>query len=79
MMIMLRVATHADYDKWGIEILVKFRDSEPLQVLTDTRQSGGVGYVSNIQERAISTMLYLISLQELCQSPFRVVDEINQG
>jgi chromosome segregation ATPase len=27
----------------------------------------------------VSTMLYLIALQELSKSPFRVVDEINQG
>ncbi|KAK6094674.1 Structural maintenance of chromosomes protein 5 [Batrachochytrium dendrobatidis] len=30
-------------------------------------------------ERSVSTMLYLIALQHLSQSPFRVVDEINQG
>jgi chromosome segregation ATPase len=60
-----------DYSKWGIEILVKFRDAEALQVLTAHRQSGG--------ERSVSTMLYLIALQSLSKSPFRVVDEINQG
>ena len=27
----------------------------------------------------MSTMLYLISLQKMSSSPFRVVDEINQG
>lgn len=27
----------------------------------------------------MSTILYLMSLQELAKSPFRVVDEINQG
>jgi hypothetical protein len=35
------------------------------------RQSGG--------ERSVSTMLYLIALQEFTKCPFRVVDEINQG
>lgn len=60
-----------NYANWGIEILVKFRSSEKLQVLTAQRQSGG--------ERSVSTMLYLISLQSLSRSPFRVVDEINQG
>jgi chromosome segregation ATPase len=60
-----------DYAKWSIEIWVKFRDVETLQVLNSHRQSGG--------ERSVSTMLYLISLQSLSKSPFRVVDEINQG
>ena len=67
----IRLAKHEDYDKWGIEILVKFREHEKLQVLTGHRQSGG--------ERSVSTMLYLIALQNLSKSPFRVVDEINQG
>lgn len=35
------------------------------------RQSGG--------ERAVSTIFYLMALQDLARSPFRVVDEINQG
>ncbi|KAJ3330715.1 Structural maintenance of chromosomes protein 5 [Blyttiomyces sp. JEL0837] len=60
-----------DYSKWGINILVKFRDHEKLQALTAHRQSGG--------ERSVSTIIYLMSLQELSTSPFRVVDEINQG
>ncbi|CDH54512.1 p-loop containing nucleoside triphosphatehydrolase protein [Lichtheimia corymbifera JMRC:FSU:9682] len=60
-----------DFDKWGIEIRVKFRDNEKLQLLTGQRQSGG--------ERAVSTILYLMALQNLARSPFRVVDEINQG
>ncbi|KAL9554740.1 hypothetical protein MBANPS3_002683 [Mucor bainieri] len=60
-----------DFDKWGINILVKFRDAEKLQLLTGQRQSGG--------ERSVSTILYLMSLQDLAASPFRVVDEINQG
>ena len=60
-----------DYDKWGIEILVKFRNEEPLHRLTSERQSGG--------ERSVSTILYLMALQELAIAPFRVVDEINQG
>ncbi|CAG8618294.1 6707_t:CDS:10 [Paraglomus brasilianum] len=67
----VRVSTHEDYDKWGIDILVKFRDHEKLQVLTGQRQSGG--------ERSVSTIMYLMSLQELAKAPFRVVDEINQG
>ncbi|KAJ3144260.1 Structural maintenance of chromosomes protein 5 [Geranomyces variabilis] len=60
-----------DYDKWGIDILVKFRDTEKLHHLTGQRQSGG--------ERSVSTILYLMALQALSHTPFRVVDEINQG
>jgi Fe-S cluster assembly ATPase SufC len=46
-------------------------ENESLQVLTAQRQSGG--------ERAVSTIFYLMALQDLARSPFRVVDEINQG
>ncbi|CEJ02429.1 hypothetical protein RMCBS344292_16435 [Rhizopus microsporus] len=60
-----------DFDKWGAQIRVKFRNTEKLQVLTGQRQSGG--------ERSVSTILYLMSLQSLAKTPFRVVDEINQG
>ncbi|KAJ3254867.1 Structural maintenance of chromosomes protein 5 [Boothiomyces macroporosus] len=67
----VRIKEDADYKEWGIEIWVKFRDAETLQLLTANRQSGG--------ERSVSTMLYLIALQALSKSPFRVVDEINQG
>ncbi|KAI9116670.1 hypothetical protein K1719_012328 [Acacia pycnantha] len=42
-----------------------------LQVLSAHHQSGG--------ERSVSTILYLVSLQDLANCPFRVVDEINQG
>eukprot|EP00198_Chlamydomonas_reinhardtii_P001035 XP_001690370.1 structural maintenance of chromosomes protein 5B [Chlamydomonas reinhardtii] len=60
-----------DFDKFAIEILVQFRETESMQLLTATRQSGG--------ERSVSTILYLIALQGVTQTPFRVVDEINQG
>lgn len=33
-----------DYEKWGIEIQVSFRDNEPLVRLDPHRQSGGVSY-----------------------------------
>lgn len=46
-------------------------ESEPLTPLDSHRQSGG--------ERAVSTIFYLMALQSLTRSPFRVVDEINQG
>lgn len=38
----IRISEHEDYEKWAIDILVKFRDSEKLQLLTGQRQSGGV-------------------------------------
>lgn len=60
-----------DFDKWGITIFVKFRNTEKLQPLTCQRHSGG--------ERSVSTIMYLMSLQDLATCPFRVVDEINQG
>lgn len=60
-----------DFDKWAIDIRVKFRENETLQKLDQHRQSGG--------ERAVSTIFYLMSLQSMAQAPFRVVDEINQG
>ncbi|KAJ9155281.1 Structural maintenance of chromosomes protein 5 [Pleurostoma richardsiae] len=60
-----------DFERWAIEIRVKFRENETLQKLDQHRQSGG--------ERAVSTIFYLMSLQSMAQAPFRVVDEINQG
>ena len=46
-------------------------ENEQLSLLDSHRQSGG--------ERAVSTIFYLMALQSLARSPFRVVDEINQG
>ncbi|XP_071690087.1 structural maintenance of chromosomes protein 5 [Rutidosis leptorrhynchoides] len=60
-----------DFDSYGILIKVKFRQEGELQVLSAHHQSGG--------ERSVSTILYLVSLQDLTNCPFRVVDEINQG
>lgn len=67
------VGVHKDenFDQWAIEIKVKFRENETLQILDQHRQSGG--------ERSVSTIFYLMSLQSLARAPFRVVDEINQG
>ncbi|KAM7412012.1 hypothetical protein PAMA_021807 [Pampus argenteus] len=59
-----------EYDKYGIRIRVKFHSSTQLHELTAYHQSGG--------ERSVSTILYLMALQELNRCPFRVVDEINQ-
>ena len=60
-----------DFEKWAIQIKVKFRQTEQLQLLTGQRQSGG--------ERSVSTIFYLMALQNMAKAPFRVVDEINQG
>eukprot|EP00970_Alexandrium_tamarense_P017675 scaffold10604_cov268-Alexandrium_tamarense.AAC.2 len=59
------------FKNWGIEILVKFREASSLQVLSAQTHSGG--------ERSVSTIMYLMGLQNLMSSPFRCVDEINQG
>ena len=42
-----------------------------LAALTNHTQSGG--------EKSVTTALYIMSLQEMTQVPFRCVDEINQG
>ncbi|XP_041363245.1 structural maintenance of chromosomes protein 5-like [Gigantopelta aegis] len=60
-----------DYEKYGVRIKVKYRDGEQLRELTQHHQSGG--------ERSVATVLYLMALQEMGKSPFRCVDEINQG
>ncbi|RWS26333.1 structural maintenance of chromosomes protein 5-like protein [Leptotrombidium deliense] len=60
-----------DFESYGISIRVKFRDNETLKTLSSIHQSGG--------ERSVSTMIYMIALQELTKVPFRCVDEINQG
>ncbi|KIY46041.1 P-loop containing nucleoside triphosphate hydrolase protein [Fistulina hepatica ATCC 64428] len=67
----IRIHEDEDYEKWAIDILVKFRDNEKLQLLTGQRQSGG--------ERSLTTILYLMSLTEEARAPFSLVDEINQG
>ncbi|KAH6888056.1 P-loop containing nucleoside triphosphate hydrolase protein [Thelonectria olida] len=67
----VRVHKPEDFDAWALDIMVRFRENETLQQLTAHRQSGG--------ERAVSTIFYLMALQSMAQSPFRVVDEINQG
>lgn len=67
----VRVHKPEDFDAWALDIMVRFRENETLQQLTAHRQSGG--------ERAVSTIFFLMALQSMAQSPFRVVDEINQG
>uniref|UniRef100_A0A8C2T557 Structural maintenance of chromosomes protein 5 n=1 Tax=Coturnix japonica TaxID=93934 RepID=A0A8C2T557_COTJA len=66
----LHVENEEEYDKYGIRIRVKFHNFTDLHELTPFHQSGG--------EKSVSTVLYLMALQELNRCPFRVVDEINQ-
>ena len=47
------------------------RIGDAVQVLSPAHHSGG--------EKSVSTIMYLLSLQGITQTPFRVVDEINQG
>ncbi|KAI5169894.1 hypothetical protein PAEPH01_1082 [Pancytospora epiphaga] len=51
--------------------MVRFREGEELQKLSSFRQSGG--------EKSLSTVLFLLALQQTNPAPFRLVDEINQG
>ncbi|KAJ7423290.1 Structural maintenance of chromosomes protein 5 [Pitangus sulphuratus] len=67
----LHAENEEEYDTYGIRIRVKFHSGTKLHELTPYHQSGG--------EKSVSTMLYLMALQELNRCPFRVVDEINQG
>ena len=57
--------------RFELQVRVRFRESEPLHILDPNRQSGG--------ERSVSTIAFLIALQGVTKTPFRVVDEINQG
>ena len=41
----VRVGVEEDYDKWGIEIMCSFRETEKIKQLSATRQSGGVSVV----------------------------------
>jgi chromosome segregation ATPase len=60
-----------DFKNYGINIKVKFRAKQDLQLLNSNVQSGG--------EKSLSIMLFILALQDMIKVPFRVVDEINQG
>lgn len=60
-----------NFKDWGIEIRVSFRENTKAVVLSARVQSGG--------ERSVSTIMYLMALQDMMVAPFRCVDEINQG
>ncbi|KAH3664134.1 hypothetical protein OGAPHI_004848 [Ogataea philodendri] len=59
------------FAEWKLKIMVSFRDSQALMQLNAAQQSGG--------EKSATTAVFLNSLQGLTNTPFRVVDEINQG
>ncbi|KAL3917373.1 MAG: hypothetical protein SGILL_004744, partial [Bacillariaceae sp.] len=59
------------YEDYGVEIRVSFREGVKPSVLSARVQSGG--------ERSVSTIMYLMAMQDMMVAPFRCVDEINQG
>lgn len=60
-----------DFNKWKLIIKVSFRDNEELSNFNGAQHSGG--------EKSTTTAVFLNSLQGLTNTPFRIVDEINQG
>lgn len=60
-----------NFKDWGIQLLVQFRSNSSIAILSAQIHSGG--------ERSVSTIMYLMALQDMMISPFRCVDEINQG
>ena len=67
----VRLVKKSTIDKYEMQMKVKFRETDVLMDLSGHRHSGG--------ERAVSTIMYLMALQEMTHAPFRAVDEINQG
>eukprot|EP00531_Pseudo-nitzschia_arenysensis_P017234 CAMPEP_0116132262 /NCGR_PEP_ID=MMETSP0329-20121206/9453_1 /TAXON_ID=697910 /ORGANISM="Pseudo-nitzschia arenysensis, Strain B593" /LENGTH=1129 /DNA_ID=CAMNT_0003626763 /DNA_START=129 /DNA_END=3518 /DNA_ORIENTATION=+ len=59
------------FKDYAVEIKVSFRAKVEPSVLSSRVQSGG--------ERSVSTIMYLMAMQDMMVSPFRCVDEINQG
>jgi chromosome segregation ATPase len=67
----VEIQNTSDFKKIGIQINVKFREGEAITALSPGSNSGG--------ERAVSTIMYLLAVQQLTSAPLRMVDEINQG
>ena len=59
------------FKNYAVEIMVSFREGVNPSVLSSRVQSGG--------ERSVSTIMYLMAMQDMMVAPFRCVDEINQG
>lgn len=66
-----QISLDTSNEDWELKVLVKFRQNEELQKLSASRQSGG--------EKSLTTILFLLALQQCEEAPFRLVDEINQG
>lgn len=66
-----------DPSEYALGLTVQFRNIDDptgrasARLLNERTHSGG--------EKAVTTILFLISLQHMTRCPFRVVDEINQG
>lgn len=62
----------------GLDIKVSFRKDQDLQSLNGMVQSGGVGmkFMVYFKEKSLSTILFLLSLQEMVSFPFRFIDEV---
>ena len=66
--------TEDNFDRYGIDILCRYRSKESgaeMQRLSGKGNSGG--------ERSIATIMYLLALQRRTSCPLRLVDEVNQG
>lgn len=59
-----------DFKNWGIHILVSFREGCKAEVLSAHRHSGG--------ERSVSTIMYLMAMQNLMVSPWRCVGKLER-
>ncbi|KAF0988729.1 hypothetical protein HZS_8014, partial [Henneguya salminicola] len=60
-----------NYRNFALGLMVSYRPEEKPTLLNHNRHSGG--------EKAVATMLFLMAIQQLSSSPFKMIDEINQG
>ncbi|GIY92408.1 hypothetical protein CEXT_239412 [Caerostris extrusa] len=60
-----------DFPNYGLQIKLKYRIDEDFMELSQTHHSGG--------ECSVAAIIFILSLQELTEVPFRCIDEINQG
>lgn len=58
-------------ETYKLSLMVAFNRESQMSLLSSTRQSGG--------EKSVTTIMFLLALQDCTEFPFRVVDEINQG
>ncbi|KAF8789097.1 Structural maintenance of chromosomes protein 5 like protein [Argiope bruennichi] len=60
-----------DFPNYGLQIKLKYRVDEEFMELSQTHHSGG--------ECSVAAIIFILSLQEMTDVPFRCIDEINQG